>query len=87
MEATDGLTGLAAGQFDAEERPTMPQADRAPKRVPRPGIGRPKSVTKTTMDAMLGNLKGFTRLEVIDLTCIKNIHEWKLEDLIDNYSD
>ena len=46
-------------------------------------LGRNK-IQKATMDALLSNLKGFINLEQIDLTCIKNIHEWKLEDLIDS---
>jgi hypothetical protein len=46
-------------------------------------LGRNK-IQKDTMDKILGNLKGFVCLEQIDLTCIKNIHEWKLEDLLDS---
>ncbi len=48
-------------------------------------IGKNK-IQKATMDGILSALKGFMALEKVDLTCIKNIHEWKLEDLIDSLS-
>lgn len=41
-------------------------------------------LTKETLDAVLTHLKDIQSLRLIDLTCIKNIHEWKLEDLVDS---
>jgi hypothetical protein len=46
-------------------------------------IGKNK-ISKENLDNIFSKLKGFIQLELIDITCLKNIHEWTLEDLIDS---